>query len=127
MSKTHFFVASGDACPVCQSLAGQPVDPGYRPHDNCNCNTIARKKGGKCRFEYSENRLFRERGRLRIEMSLKLTCPDGSVIDDRTFTTDLAFVLDGSEDADMEAWAQEACDEDCEDDGSDDGDEFLCC
>jgi len=128
MSADHVFVASGEACPICEALAGLPVEPGYRPHPNCNCNTVRMKKGrGTCHFDYTVTEIWENPGgRHRVQMSLTVTCPDGTVKEAHGAAVDYESMIEGEEDAWLEGVAEMECEEHCEDNGETE-DEFLCC
>jgi hypothetical protein len=118
----HVFVASGEACPICEALAGLDVPPGYKPHANCNCNTI--KSGEDCFFDYEVGEVWRAGSRFRATLSITVTCADGSVVEAPAITVDLETARGGDNDDILEDVAEESCEEYCQ--GEDDGD-FLCC
>ena len=125
MSRIHVFVASGDSCPICLALAGESVEPGYRPHESCTCNTVLMDDGETvCEFDYEEDEAWLAGPRWRISLTLTITCPDGSVHTVPGAALDLETMRSGDNDDLLESLAHEACDEEC--DGEQES-EFLCC
>jgi hypothetical protein len=118
----HIFVAGGDACAICEGLAGLDVTPGFQPHDNCNCNTIESDEGD-CTFDFEEGNTWQTGSRFRSELMITVTCPDGSSVSVPGITVDLEAARDGENDEMLEDAAEQACEENC----PKGPDEFLCC
>lgn len=118
----HVFVASGEACPICEALAGSIVPPGFQPHDNCNCDTV--KSEGDCEFEYEEGDVFRSGSRYRVTLMVTVTCPDGRSVQTPGITVDQEAMRNGDNDDLLEDVAEQACDELC---GDDEAEDWLCC
>ena len=124
MKATHVFVASGESCPICSAMAGESVEPGYRPHDNCDCNTVRFEDSDEtCEFDYEEDDGWRVPGGFQIHLTLTVECPDGSVHTAPGVSLFLDGLRDGSNDDLLESVAEEACADVCEEEDE----EFLCC
>jgi hypothetical protein len=127
MARTnHVFIASGDACGICESLSGMVVEEGFRPHDNCNCNTAVNDDGdGECEYDYDVSDTFPSGPRTRANVSLTITCPDGTVYPLGDFITiDLQEMIDGegANDELLEDLAGDQCEKLCSEEPP-----FLCC
>jgi hypothetical protein len=122
MATQHVFIAAGDACELCQSMHGTIVEPGFQPHDNCNCNTVQSPSGTECTFDVDHVADRRTSdGRLLVQMTVWVTCPDGTVQGGSTS----AELTDFIDDVDtVEEFMSDLCEEYC---GGDEGGEFLCC
>ena len=126
MARNHVFIASGDACGICEAYNASIVEEGFRPHDNCNCNTTARDDGeGDCEYDYDVSSTFPSGPRTRAYLSLTITCPDGTVHDLGDFIAiDLGGLTDGEGGYDelLEALAGDECEHLCPEEAP-----FLCC
>jgi hypothetical protein len=126
MASKHIFIASGDACGICEALSGELVEEGFQPHDNCNCSTTLNDDGeGECEYDYDVSDTFASGSRTRAEVSLTITCPDGSEHPLGVFITiDLGGLLDdeGAIDELLEGLAGDECEQLCAEDPP-----FLCC
>ena len=121
----HVFIASGDACGICEALSGTVVEEGFRPHDNCTCNTTVNDDGeGECQYDYDVSDTFPSGTRTRANVSLTVTCPDGTEHALGVFiTVDLGGLVDGdSTDELLEDLAGDECERLCSEDPP-----FLCC
>lgn len=126
MASKHIFIASGDACGICEALSGELVEEGFQPHDNCNCSTTPNDDGqGECDYDYDVSDTFASGSRTRADVSLTITCPDGSEHSLGVFITiDLGGLLDdeGAIDELLEGLAGDECERLCDEDPP-----FLCC
>ena len=115
MSATHIFVASGDACPLCLGWAGESGEAGFRPHEGCTCNTMKMDDGERdCAFDYEEDDVWRVPGGWRIQLTLTVTCPDGSTHSAPGAAVELDRLRSGDMEEFLEGIAHEACDQECD-------------
>ncbi len=120
--RVFIFIASGEACATCEGLHGTEVPAGFTPHENCNCNTVAREDGTQCEFVTVEVGRLTSAYQDTYGLELVVKCPDGSTIS----MSMSAEISDFASDVDqVEEMLTEACN-DCDRRGSAD-DDFLCC
>ncbi|MFE6735435.1 hypothetical protein [Microbacterium sp. NPDC057650] len=124
MTTAFVFIAAGDACPLCEGLHGEKVEPGFKPHDNCNCNTVQDSNGDPCQFVANDLGSMEMQDSFQVQLRLTVQCKDRS-----TRTKDIQYRVvkgDPPRADDVEEDLSDLCDE-CAP-GADDGDDdFLCC
>lgn len=135
MTEVHVFHASGDACPICAALDGQVVEPGYKGHEGCLCQTRLQTQQGDCEWYFFESGRSYTGGQgwadVILGIAVEVTCPDGRTLAVETQFNGTAYSADFSAEsfdawsdayeATAEAAAQELCNQ-CAPEKP-----FLCC
>lgn len=118
MGETSVFMATGDACPICEALDGEVVPAGFKPHPGCTCSTHVVEVThdmGDCEWQFDWVNAGAN-GIAGIEVTV--TCADGSELNESVeFDTnrfDISTPVGGDPEADAvmaeaEAAASELC------------------
>jgi hypothetical protein len=77
MTVYSVFRASGDSCPMCLAVEGQRVPHGYKPHPECQCETIVVHEDENCTWHFESPG---QHGGAIEGIEVEVFCPDGSTI-----------------------------------------------
>lgn len=106
------------------------VEPGWRPHENCNCNTITSEDAANgCKFDFEVSSTYDDgRGGRSVSVLSTIQCPNGEIVTGSGASLSLDRLLSGEGDDFLEMAAHDICLDTCPSGGGDGGDDdFLCC